>query len=113
MPLWLQIGLALLVPIAALAGVWLGWWLGMTEREQRWRRDKQIEAYANFVGAAADFTFAVDRYQTGETDDQRSAAMTELKAAVIPFHYAFHRALIVAHESARPLVDRIADGVHE
>ena len=85
----------------------------MAERQQQWRRDKQIEAYADFVGAGADLNFAVDRLQNSGTDSQRAENMTELKAAVVRFSNAYNRVLIVAHPAVRPLAVQIVARVQD
>lgn len=106
------IAIALIVAGTSLAGVYFGWRLGMTERLQQWRRDKQIEAYSDFIGACADAAFAVDRYQSSDTEAERGEALVEMKDSIIRFHNAFHRLLIVAPPSVRSVVDEITDGVN-
>jgi hypothetical protein len=110
MPLWVQVGLALLVPIAALAGVWFGWYLAKTEREQQWRRDRQIDAYTELIAAGADASIAVSNRLTALTAQQHADANIAETIAQIKFHNALHRAMLV---SPREDLNRSARGIKQ
>lgn len=108
----LALATTLLVIAGSLAGVWFGWRLGRADRIDQWRRDLLIAAYADFVGACADFTLAVDHLQNADTDDARDRAWTDIKSSVLRFHNAWHRTLIVAPAEVRSVVNVIVGGLH-
>jgi hypothetical protein len=98
-----------LVPVAALAGVWFGWWLGKTERDQQWRRDKQIDAYTELIAVSADATIAAGNRLSALTAEQRADASRLETASQVKFHNALHKATLVSPSLIRAIIDQLGE----
>jgi hypothetical protein len=88
--LWLQVGLAILVPLAALAGVWLGWWLSR-------RTEKRGEKRAAFVEVLS----AMDNCQ--QACNELSAAITGKMAESL---------LVIPRSRAAAAINRVETAVN-
>jgi hypothetical protein len=102
------VAVALIAAVGPLFGIWVGWRLGRSERENQWRRDQQMEAYSELTAACADVAGAISVEMSAKTSDEHADARTEGNAAMLRFHNALHRNYIVASPAVRPVVDRLS-----
>ncbi len=81
----ITVAVALIAVLGSVFGVWIGWRLGMAERLQQWRRDKQIETYSELLAASAVHSNCLADAAEAETKEELADASHHMTTASVRF----------------------------